>query len=57
MTALAIAHLLFQVGVEPLLGVELRAVTGQVKKLNLVLPLSLPSLDQFAVMHPQVIQN
>jgi hypothetical protein len=35
----------------------LRAVTGQVKKLNLVLPLSLPSLDQFAVMHPQVIQN
>jgi len=48
---------LFQVRVEPLLWVELRAVAGQVKQLNLVLALSHPRLDQLAVVNPQVVQN
>ena len=48
---------MLQIGIEPFLGIELRAIAGQVKKLNLILPFCPPSLDQFAVMHPQVIQD
>ena len=48
---------MLQIGVEPLLGIELRAIAGQVKQLDLVLPMSHPRFDQLAVMHPQVIQD
>ena len=32
------AHLLFQISVKPLFGIELRAVAGQLKKLDLIVP-------------------
>ena len=41
----------------PLFWVQLRAVTGQVKKLDPIFPLSYPRLDQFAVVHAQVVQD
>lgn len=57
MRALTACRFLVQICVEPLFSIELRAVAGQVEQLNLALPLSHPRLDQFAVVHPQIVHD
>ena len=47
----------FEVRVEPIIRIELRAVAGQVKHLDLCLVLSQPRLDRLAMVHPQVVQD
>jgi hypothetical protein len=46
-----------EIGVEPFLRVELRAVTGQIEQLDLISTPFNPSLDRLAVMDSQVIEN
>lgn len=48
---------LLEVGVEPLVGVELGAVAGQVEDLDVLLVLGQPSLHGLAVVHAQVVQD
>ena len=46
-----------QARVEHLIGVEFRAVAGQVEHLNVFLVLLQPRLDQLGVMNLQVVQH
>jgi len=53
---LASNHVL-QICIQPLLGVQFRAVTGQVEDLHQRLVVCHPSLHGLAVVNPQVVQN
>jgi|GEM_PF-4295891 len=59
------SHLLLEIRVQTFLWIELWAipqglplvVAGQVEQLNLIFPLSCPSLHDLAMVYPQIIQN
>jgi len=53
---LASNHVL-QISIQPLLGVQLWAVTGRVEDLHLRLVVCHPSIHGLAVVNPQVVQN
>ncbi|MCS6763356.1 MAG: hypothetical protein MO853_04430 [Candidatus Protistobacter heckmanni] len=48
---------MFQVGVESLIRIELRAVAWQVKDFDVGLVLGKPCLDRLAVMHAEVVED
>ena len=48
---------LLEVGVEPLVGIEFRAVAGQEEDFNVPTVLGKPRLHGLAVMHAQVVQD
>ncbi len=47
----------FQIGIEQLIGVQLRRVTGQVKDFDLLTMEGQPLFDQLAVMDSEIIQD
>ena len=52
-----VAQLALERAVEPLIGIEFRAVTGQVMHGDGVAMRLQPGLHRLAVMHPQVVEN
>jgi hypothetical protein len=48
---------MLEIGFQTLLRIEFRAITGQVKQLDLVLPFRHPRIHGFAVMDTQVIED
>jgi hypothetical protein len=48
---------LFQISIEPLVGVLLRRVAGKIKHFDLPLVLGQPLFERIAVMDTQVIQH
>ena len=48
---------LLQVSVESFFRIKLRTVAGQIEQLDLVFPFRNPSLDRFAVMNTQVVDD
>ena len=47
---------MLQVGIEPLFGVEFRAVTGQIKHFDFLLSLRHPRLHWLAVVYAKIVQ-
>lgn len=52
-----LGHVLLQVGIEQLVGVQFRRITGQVKDLDLVLMFLEPLLHRLRVMNPEIVQD
>lgn len=48
---------MLEVGIQPLFRIQFGTVARQVEEFDLVLALSHPCLDRFAVMHPEVVKN
>lgn len=52
-----LGHCLLDIPIGYLIWVEIRAVTGQIERLDLLGARNQPGLHRLAVMHAQVVQN